>query len=670
MTSVGDFQWEQDIDPTTQTGRTVFNGMKWLDTSEDPPVPKWREGSAWAVMTTLAGEPGGPGEAGPPGEDGAITTVDDTASITLSIVDSELTANIVDLYITNLLDGVFEPADADIQSHLGNTSNPHSVTKSQVGLGSVDNTTDVGKPISTLTQAALDLKQNADSDLTAIGGLTPTNDDLIQRKAGAWTNRSMAQVKTDLVLVKADVGLSNVDNTSDASKPVSTLTQSALDLKADDADLDTHVSDTSNPHSTTKTQVGLGSVDNTTDIGKPISTLTQAALDLKQPLDSDLTTIAGLTPTTDNFLVAASSAWASRTPAQAKTALGLVKADVGLSNVDNTSDASKPISTLTQSALDLKQPLDSDLTTIAGLTATTDNFLVAASSAWASRTPAQAKTSLGLVKADVGLGNVDNTSDASKPVSTATQTALDLKQPLDSDLTTIAGLTATSDNFMVAAASAWASRTPAQAKTSLALVKADVGLANVDNTTDAAKPISTLTQTALDLKATAGAALTEVVEASSTPVAGATSTALGSGIRVFAFFTLPTTEKWYVITGIEWLNKATINGNVWCGVERVDANPPVIPGTVNVATGARIAHAGSNAAQRNSQIASQPIRGGTILGVWFTSDSASATFGNTAVSNNNNRKTLAAGTPALADVTAWTASTAGYYVKAYYQGIK
>ena len=33
----------------------------------------------------------------------------------------------------------------------------------------------------------------------------------------------------------------------------------------------------------------------------------------------------------------------------------------------------------------------------------------------------------GLVKADVGLGNVDNTSDANKPISTATQTALDLK---------------------------------------------------------------------------------------------------------------------------------------------------------------------------------------------------------------------------------------------------
>jgi hypothetical protein len=37
-----------------------------------------------------------------------------------------------------------------------------------------------------------------------------------------------------------------------------------------------------------------------------------------------------------------------------------------------------------------------------------------------------------LTKSSVGLGNVDNTSDANKPVSTAAQTALDLKAPLAS----------------------------------------------------------------------------------------------------------------------------------------------------------------------------------------------------------------------------------------------
>lgn len=49
------------------------------------------------------------------------------------------------------------------------------------------------------------------------------------------------------------------------------------------------------------------------------------------------------------------------------------------------------------------QPLDSDLTTIAGLIATTDNFLVSASSAWASRTPTQVKSTL-------SLNNVENTA--------------------------------------------------------------------------------------------------------------------------------------------------------------------------------------------------------------------------------------------------------------------
>lgn len=63
-------------------------------------------------------------------------------------------------------------------------------------------------------------------------------------------------------VTQTQVGLGNVDNTSDADKPVSTATQTALDLKADDADLDAHVADTTNPHSVTKSQVGLGSVDN------------------------------------------------------------------------------------------------------------------------------------------------------------------------------------------------------------------------------------------------------------------------------------------------------------------------------------------------------------------------------------------------------------------------
>lgn len=44
----------------------------------------------------------------------------------------------------------------ELTSHTGNQNNPHNVTKSQIGLGNVDNTSDANKPISTATQTALD----------------------------------------------------------------------------------------------------------------------------------------------------------------------------------------------------------------------------------------------------------------------------------------------------------------------------------------------------------------------------------------------------------------------------------------------------------------------------------------------------------------------------------
>ena len=48
--------------------------------------------------------------------------------------------------------------------------------------------------------------------------------------------------------------------------------QTQLGDKASASDLTTHINDTANPHSVTKTQVGLGNVDNTSDANKPVST--------------------------------------------------------------------------------------------------------------------------------------------------------------------------------------------------------------------------------------------------------------------------------------------------------------------------------------------------------------------------------------------------------------
>ena len=61
------------------------------------------------------------------------------------------------------------------------------------------------------------LYQTLNANLTTISGLTPSNDDVLQRKAGAWINRTLAQLKADLIL-------NLVDNTSDATKNAAFVT--------------------------------------------------------------------------------------------------------------------------------------------------------------------------------------------------------------------------------------------------------------------------------------------------------------------------------------------------------------------------------------------------------------------------------------------------------------
>ena len=142
--------------------------------------------------------------------------------------------------------------------HTSNTNNPHNVTKEQIGLGNVDNTSDTNKPVSNAQQQAINAAK------TEVGNYTINGQ----------------KISTNPVLDKTDIGLGNVDNTSDIDKPVSTAQQNAIDEV--DSTITNHITDKNNPHNVTKTQVGLGNVDNTSDLNKPISTATQTALDNKQ----------------------------------------------------------------------------------------------------------------------------------------------------------------------------------------------------------------------------------------------------------------------------------------------------------------------------------------------------------------------------------------------------
>ena len=214
------------------------------------------------------------------------------------------------------IDKINTDQGTDLSAHLRDFSNPHKVTKEQIGLGNVDNTADLDKPISTATQKAIDDAKAANN--TALDN---------------HANRTDNPHK----VTKDQVGLGNVDNTADINKPVSVAQQNALDTLSNSLNtaINNHVGNTNNPHQVTKEQVGLGKVDNTSDLEKPISVATQNAIsEVVSNLDKHI--------------------------ADKNNPHEVTKEQIGLGRVDNTSDLEKPISTATQVALDKKAELGPD----------------------------------------------------------------------------------------------------------------------------------------------------------------------------------------------------------------------------------------------------------------------------------------------------------------------
>jgi fibronectin type 3 domain-containing protein len=155
-----------------------------------------------------------------------------------------------------------------------------------------------------------------------------------------------------------------------------------------------------------KTMVGLSNVDNTSDVNKPVSTAQQTALNLKANLES---------PTFTGTVSAPTVASSNNSTHVATTAY--VKAVVGdlINSAPGTLDTLKEIT----DALGNDPNLSGTLTTAIGLKAPLES-------------PTFTGTVSGISPTMIGLGNVDNTSDVNKPVSTAQQTALNLKADLES----------------------------------------------------------------------------------------------------------------------------------------------------------------------------------------------------------------------------------------------
>lgn len=111
-------------------------------------------------------------------------------------------------------------ADNVVASHAGNTDNPHKVTKVQVGLGNVDNTADVNKPVSGPQQEALDKKAdlvNGQIPSSQLPSNAYTKDNLIAGEGIKFVSSSgennstaiNADVTEQDLSKKADIGLEN-----------------------------------------------------------------------------------------------------------------------------------------------------------------------------------------------------------------------------------------------------------------------------------------------------------------------------------------------------------------------------------------------------------------------------------------------------------------------------
>lgn len=179
----------------------------------------------------------------------------------------------------NALKTSLESAEANNTAHKNNKSNPHGVTKEQVGLGNVANVPQASKT---------EFDNHANNSIIHVTAQDKANWN--SKANGADVTGHTTNKNNPHEVTKAQIGLSNVDNVKQASKaefdahagdnnrhvsasekanwnnkangvhshPTSQIT--GLDPKL--ANYDGHIGNKNNPHAVTKAQVGLGNVGN------------------------------------------------------------------------------------------------------------------------------------------------------------------------------------------------------------------------------------------------------------------------------------------------------------------------------------------------------------------------------------------------------------------------
>lgn len=217
----------------------------------------------------------------------------DTLQSILSDLKNEISQNITEI-------------ESNLTLHINNKNNPHNVTKQQVGLSNVTNDAQVKRSEMGTANGIATLNEQ---------GLIPSNqlpsyvDDVIdcyatysKEEDGTLTNIKLYSDTEHQNAITGESGKIYVDITGSdsayqfrwtgtqftvvgAPTVIGEVTGTAFDGargKALENKTDSHIGNTLNPHNVTKAQIGLENVDNTSDINKPISNAVQIALDNKQ----------------------------------------------------------------------------------------------------------------------------------------------------------------------------------------------------------------------------------------------------------------------------------------------------------------------------------------------------------------------------------------------------
>jgi hypothetical protein len=446
---------------------------------------------------------------------GGITTTDLAPSVvtSLGLANTALQSAPVSSVATRTGAVTLTSADLTDATTLGKsivTAASAAAVATAAGLGSVNNTADTAKPVSTAQQTALNLKANLASP--------------------AFTG-------TVTGITAAMVGLGSVTNVTPANLPISTAQAAVNAVKADlvggiipTSQMPPLALNTSVPVASqaamlalTTTQVQPGDLAIRSD---GTGTWMLMATD-----PSQLANWQNLTSVTDVVSSVNSKVGA----------VVLGAADVGLGNVANLAPANLPISTATQTALEAlytkpaggitTSDFASSVVTSLGLANTA--LQSAPVSSVASRTGAITLTSADLtdsttvgkslitattaaaVATAAGLGSVNNTADSAKPVSTAQQTALNLKANLASPTFTgtVGGITAAMVGLGNVTNTSDANKpvSTATASAIAAITATSLGLGSVNNTADADKPVSTAQASAISAAQAAGVAAAAAV---------------------------------------------------------------------------------------------------------------------------------------------------------------